>query len=194
MIHHGKMKTIPPGKKTADEARDSRVNLIDALDVLIEKGVVVNGDIAIRVADVDLIYLGLRLLVTSVSKAEELSGRNFSDNGRRPTAQECADIAKLERQIKEIEQKIPQLIDVGTSEKAEQGLAKLVFILVELIRKLLEREAMRRMHGGTLADIEVQKLGMTFKALDRKMEELKGVFGIKDEELNLDLGPLGQLL
>lgn len=180
----------PMGKETSKE----RVTLIDALDKVLEKGAVINGEVAIRVADVDLIYLGLRIVATSISKAEEMSGRNFSNKERAPTKEELDYIAKLEQEIKRAEASIPKLIDAKTPKKAEQGLAKLVLTIVELLRRLLEKEAMRRMQRGSLSGTEIEKLGLTFKALESKTKELKRVFGIEDEELNLDLGPLGNLL
>ncbi len=76
----------------------------------------------------------------------------------------------------------------------KNGLAKLVLILVELIRELLERQAIRRMEAGSLADAEVERLGMTFLRLSEQMEALKKAFGLEGEDLNLDLGPLGKLL
>jgi hypothetical protein len=176
-----------------DTSRD-RVSLIDALDKVLEKGALIQGEVAVRVADVDLIYLGLRIVATSISKAEEMSGKNFSDKKREPTKEDLEYIARLEKEIKRAESQISGLIDVETPQKAEQGLAKLVLTLVELVRRLLEREAMRRMYKGSLSDIDIQKLGTTFKALETKTRELKIIFGIEDEELNLELGPLGNLL
>lgn len=171
-----------------------KVTLIDALDKVLEKGAVINGEVVIRVADIDLIFLGLRIVATSVSKAEEMSGKKFSDKGKAPHKRDLEYIARLEGEIRKIEANIPRVIDAKTPKKAEQGLAKLVLTIVELIRKLLEREAMRRMERGSLSRAEIEKLGLTFKALEKKIEELKLVFGIKDEELNIDLGPLGSLL
>jgi len=77
-------------------------------------------------------------------------------------------------------------------EKAEQGLAKLVLSLIELIRQLLERQAIQRMEGGSLSSEEIERLGSTLMKLEKRMEELKEHFGIDD--LNLDLGPLGKLI
>jgi hypothetical protein len=76
----------------------------------------------------------------------------------------------------------------------ERGLAKLVLTLVDLLRQLMERQAVRRMEGGSLTDEEVERLGQTFMLLEKRMGELKEAFGLADEELNIDLGPLGKLL
>ena len=79
-------------------------------------------------------------------------------------------------------------------EGVEQGLAKLVLTLIELVRQLMERQALHRMEGGSLSDDEIERLGQTFMKLDQRMEELKLAFGLEDEDLNLRLGPLGDLL
>jgi len=79
-------------------------------------------------------------------------------------------------------------------EGVEQGLAKLVLTLIELVRQLMERQALHRMEGGSLSDDEIERLGQTFMKLDNRMEELKLAFGLEGEELNLNLGPLGDLL
>lgn len=76
----------------------------------------------------------------------------------------------------------------------EQGLAKLILTLIELIRQLLEKQAMRRMDSGSLTDDEIERMGETFLKLQQRMSELKTTFGLQDEELNLSLGPLGNLL
>ena len=58
----------------------------------------------------------------------------------------------------------------------------------------MERQALRRIDGGSLSAEEVERLGQTFMLLEQRMEELKDEFGLEDEDLNLDLGPLGQLI
>ena len=75
----------------------------------------------------------------------------------------------------------------------EQGLVQLVLTVVELVRDLMERQAVRRIEAGSLTDEEIERLGATFVKLEARMEELKELFGLDDEDLNLDLGPLGQL-
>ena len=79
-------------------------------------------------------------------------------------------------------------------EKLEKGLAQLVMTIIELLRQLMERQAIHRIEGGTLSPEEVERLGQTFLALAQRMDELKEVFGLEDEDLNLNLGPLGDLL
>jgi hypothetical protein len=79
-------------------------------------------------------------------------------------------------------------------ESLEKGLAQLVLTLVELIRQLMERQALRRIEGGTLSAEEVERLGETFMLLEEKMEELREHFELEPEDLNLDLGPLGKLI
>ena len=79
-------------------------------------------------------------------------------------------------------------------EKLEKGLAQLVLTIVELLRQLMERQALHRIEGGTLSDEEIERLGQTFMALAQRMDELKEEFGLDDRDLNLDLGPLGNLL
>jgi CRISPR/Cas system-associated endonuclease Cas1 len=79
-------------------------------------------------------------------------------------------------------------------ERVEQGLAQLVLTLVELLRQLMERQALRRMEQGTLTDEEIERLGQTFMKLEQRMEELKAEFGLEQRDLNLNLGPLGNLL
>ena len=174
--------------------KNDNVTLVDALDKVLEKGAVINGDVVIRVADVDLVFLGLRLILTSISKAEELSGKNFSNPDKEFTPEDMEYIQKLQREIKRAEENIPKLIDLGNPKKAEQGLAKLVLTLVELIRKLMEKEAYRRVKSGLLLPIEIEKLGLSLKAVKKKVQEIQAIFGIEDEELNLDLGPLGNLM
>ncbi len=78
-------------------------------------------------------------------------------------------------------------------ERVEQGLARLVLTVIELLREILEHQAIRRMDGGTLNEQEVERLGLALLKLNHRMDELKGVFGLTDEDLNIDLGPLGRL-
>jgi len=80
------------------------------------------------------------------------------------------------------------------SSKVDQGLAKLVLTIIELLRQLMERQAMRRVESDSLSDEQLEELGLTLMRLEEKMEELKIIFGLEAEDLNIELGPLGKLL
>jgi hypothetical protein len=88
---------------------------------------------------------------------------------------------------------MPRRLDAD-AESVGRGLAQLVLTLVDLLRQLMERQALRRVEDGSLSDAEIERLGLAFKALAARMEELKVEFGLDDEDLNLHLGPLGDLL
>lgn len=78
-------------------------------------------------------------------------------------------------------------------EDAQRGLAALVLALVDVLRELMERQALRRMEAGTLSDDEIERLGQTFLGLQEGMQQLKDAFGLRAEDLDIDLGPLGRL-
>jgi hypothetical protein len=78
-------------------------------------------------------------------------------------------------------------------EKVEHGLARLVLALVDVIRKVLEHQAVRRMDSGTLTDEQIERLGLALMRLNERMGELKEVFGLTDDDLEIDLGPLGRI-
>jgi hypothetical protein len=79
-------------------------------------------------------------------------------------------------------------------DNVEKGLVQLVLTIVELLRQLMERQALHRIEAGRLSRDEVEQLGRTFLALSERMDELKDHFGLDDQDLNLNLGPLGDLL
>jgi hypothetical protein len=84
---------------------------------------------------------------------------------------------------------VPERISADP-EIVENGLAKLVLSIVELVRRLLEKQALRRMDSGNLSDEEIERLGNALMKLEEKMAELKRTFGLSDDDLNLNLGPL----
>lgn len=173
---------------------EKEVTLLDALDRVVEKGAVVCGDLTLRMADIDLLYIGLRLVATSVSKIESMKQVPRHSPDREPTEYERKYMCTLESEITKAEQNISQLIQLHNPERTEQGLAQLVLTVVVLLKRLMEREALRRIQNGALSNVAIQKLGLTFMALDKKVDELKLVFGIEEDDLNIDLGPLGNLM
>lgn len=75
-----------------------------------------------------------------------------------------------------------------------RGLGQLVLTLIELVRQLMERQAVRRVEAGGLSDDEIERLGRGLMELEERMDQLKDEFGLTQEDLNLNLGPLGNLL
>ena len=102
-------------------------------------------------------------------------------------------LAEFEEELERITEALPRRINADP-EKVEQGLAKLVFSLIELLRRLLEKQALRRVEAGSLTPEEIERMGLTFLRLEEKMDELKAHFGLSEEDLNLSLGPLGDLM
>jgi len=216
--------------------------LCDVLDSALDKGVVLQGDATISVADIDLVFLGLKLVLASVETMESWRKSALSDPGnvypepfgfaqgkhsRRGGNCQASSVrhgvigSALERKMEQYPPTParyepadptdkaqqsplcgkPRPLPAGPdkvypehSRRVEQGLAKLVLTVVELLRRLLEKQALRRMEGGSLTDWEIEQMGITFQRLEQKMEELRRVFGLEGEELNLNLGPLGNLM
>ena len=96
-------------------------------------------------------------------------------------------------QLRCVTDTLPSRINVDP-QSVEQGLAKLVLTLIEFIRRLLEKQAIRRMEGGDLSPEQIEDLGLALMKLESKLEELKTQFGLEAEDLNIDLGPVGRLI
>ena len=107
--------------------------------------------------------------------AQELSGR-------RRTGEPLSEVSVLPRQIN---------ADETTLQKY---LAKLVLALIDVIRRLMERQAARRVNAGSLTDDEVERMGETFLRLDRRMTELRAIFGLEGDDLDINLGRIRDLI
>ena len=102
-------------------------------------------------------------------------------------------VSELNRELKAAGAGAIDRIDCSP-ENIEQGLARLVLSLIELLRRLLERQAIRRMEGGSLDDVKIEEMGQALMKLEAKIHEIAAAFGLRPEDLNLELGPLGNLL
>lgn len=102
------------------------------------------------------------------------------------------DEERLRQSLTFTDSAIPDRI-AADPEVVENGLARLVLSIVELVRRLLEKQALRRMDRGNLSEEEIERLGTALMKLEEKMAELKGVFGLSDDDLNLKLGPVKTL-
>jgi hypothetical protein len=191
---------------------DERLELADLLSHVLDKGVVLKGEVMLAVADIDLIRLDVGLLLTAVETALKhgAAGESLS-LGLRPARPSSAvsgvSGSTMESQVVE---SLPAPKDVAMApleavaeglpprlntdpDKIENGLAKLVLTLIEVLRKVLEHQAVRRMEGGHLSDEEVERLGVALLRLNDRMQDMKGIFGLTDDDLQIDLGPLGRL-
>jgi len=192
---------------------EPRVELSEVLNHILDKGVVLKGEVMLAVADIDLIKLDLGLLLSAVesamrtprvSGARTLGLASPGPESRRPQASsgstmesQVVDSLDAPRDapvtpLESVAENLPQRLNTDP-DKVENGLAKLVLTLIEVLRKVLEHQAVRRMEGGHLSDAEIEKLGVALLRLNDRMQEMKGVFGLKDEDLQIDLGPLGRL-
>ena len=103
------------------------------------------------------------------------------------------ELARLTAELRDMAPGLPSRIDANPDD-IETGLARLVLTIVELLRQVMEHQAVRRMEGGSLTDEEIEQLGLSLMRLQERLDEIKTAFGLAGEELNIDLGPLGRLL
>jgi hypothetical protein len=229
-------------RREEHEWGDSAVprSLVELVNRVLDRGVVLQGEVTISVAGVDLVYLGLNALLTSVSTARRtlerpvggtLAGQQplrslpapsspppesepsptgtagaaepppppapgpASGSASRAVSERFADAAgdALATKLVEVADAMPSRVEVDP-EGVQQDLGRLVLTIVELLRQVVEHQAMRRMEDDDLSEEQVERMGLALLRLEEKMQEIKAVFGLADEELNIDLGPLGKLL
>jgi hypothetical protein len=196
--------------------------LCEALDRVLNTGVVALGEVTLSVADVDLIYLGLQLVVTSVESGRERTPANAgpqpgpdSRGGPRLTPREERPASQAGRPPPVAALPLPSAGQTGAlpsgalgegtklmagaianadSNREKNGLGQLVLTLMKVLHELLKRQALRRIAGGTLTPVQTERLGVTLMNQAREIERLRKDFGLAEEDLNLDLGPLGKLL
>ena len=196
--------------------RTRHVSLCEALDSVLNTGVVALGEVTLSVADVDLIYLGLQLVVTSVEGGREIApmtppsqlDRDPRGSQRLLPGEEMParppPIAALPLAL--ADQASPRPSDtlaekteliasaIADSSRKKNGLGQLVLTLIKVLHELLKRQAIRRIEGGSLTPAQIERLGVTLMQQAEELERLRKDFGLPEEDLNLDLGPLGKLL
>jgi hypothetical protein len=190
----------------------ARIELAEVLSHVLDKGVVLRGEVMLAVADVDLIRLDLGLLLSAVESVVRRSGepgpRAPALGAARPRSPaELPSGSTMESQVVDslhapsdavvapletVAEGLPPRLNTDP-DKIENGLAKLVLTLIEVLRKVLEHQAVRRMEGGHLSDAEIERLGVALLRLNDRMQDMKGIFGLTDDDLQIDLGPLGRL-
>jgi len=191
------------------------VTLLDLVDSILQRGTALSGDLVLSVADVDLVQVNLRALLASVDTVERLRsssggvrpgavpGKEAGEPSpkapraprRLPSARKAAEPSRRSRLPLAVAGHRRPATRIDTDhENVEQGLAQLVLTVIELVRQLMERQALYRMESGSLDDEQVERLGSTFQRLEERMAELTRAFGLEQDDLNLHLGPIGDLL
>lgn len=99
----------------------------------------------------------------------------------------------LMAELTELAEHLPKHIDVDP-DAVGRDLARLVLTIIELLRRVVEHQAIRRMEDPDLSEEQIERMGTALLRLEEKMHEIKGAFGLAGEELNIDLGPLGKAL
>jgi len=110
------------------------------------------------------------------------------------TVTEVEELDALRKEIERAAGKASPLRWNADPEEVQRSVAQLVLTLVEFIRKLLERQAIRRMEAGTLTPEQTEAVGRALMQLEETVRDIAAKFGIPPEELNLDLGPIGKLM
>lgn len=234
-----------PGGLIAPEPANTVRTLADIVSRLLDRGVIVGGDIALSIAGVELAYVGLRGLITSASTARQMgltvgplssgrpslppvgsvppdaglprpstpgntveagtdlaaraalgtTGKEALDAGA-PGAEGAAGAPGLDDAITklahEVSRHLPKAVDISP-DGVQRDLGRLVLTLVELIRRIVEHQAIRRMDDDDLDEQRIERMGLALERLQATMHELRGVFGLTEEDLDIDLGPLGPL-
>lgn len=140
----------------------SRTGLGDLLDRLLERGAVVSGDIVIGLADIDLVLVELRALLTGVESARRRAGVTAADMPHREGT---------DRAPATTTPQLPRRISLD-DERPERGIAGLVVLLADILRDLIEGQALARLEGGSLTDSEIERLGRALHALDNRLDDL----------------------
>ena len=109
------------------------------------------------------------------------------------TVSELAKLDDLRRELERTNASSPLRWNADPDD-VQRSVAQLVLTLVEFIRKLLERQAIRRMEAGTLTDQQTEDIGRALMKLEETVVDIAARFGVLPDELNLDLGPIGKLM
>ncbi len=230
------------GLATGDAARSLTAprSLVELLNRVLDRGVVLGGDVTLSVAGVDLVFLRLSALLTSVATARGTLDALPPSSERVPVVRESAGVAgalpslaqrfepspvppepvspaipaaavatppahssgnremdalpeAIASEIARVADGFPDRVDIDP-EAVQRDLAKLVLTIVELLRRVVEHQAVRRMDDPSLTETQIERMGIALDRLDQQMNEMKRIFGLADGELNIDLGDLGTLL
>ena len=130
----------------------------------------------------------------STRRARPRAKRRVVARGAGLTVSELARLDDLRRELERASGSSSPLRWNADPDDVQRSVAQLVLTLVEFIRKLLERQAIRRMEAGTLTDQQTEDIGRALMKLEETVIDIAARFGVPPEDLNLDLGPIGKLM
>jgi hypothetical protein len=144
----------------------------------------------------------LRSVKKAVTRAAKKPSKPRRLSTRRAVGSSSSQLASLEvREIESLRSELKRLSHSDSPprwnadpEDVRRSVGKLVLTLIEFIRQVLERQAIRRMDAGTLTAEETEKVGLALMRLEETIRDLAAQFGLRPEDLNLDLGPIGKLV
>lgn len=131
---------------------------------------------------------------TKRRQARRTSRRSVQPAALRAGSVEVQEIESLRAELQRVARGTQPPRWNADPDEVRRSVVKLVLTLVEFIRQLLERQAIRRVEQGTLTDEETEAVGLALMRLEETIRELSAQFGIAPEDLNLDLGPVGRLI
>jgi len=178
-------------------------SLLDVVDNLIDKGLALDAEVVLGLADIDLIYLRAGALVVAADRVFPRNGtarqKRVAHRGTLGPSSSTTQLTPLRTQPpvavgrRNGEPAASSLTSTAAPDDASRSVIRLVLTLVEFVRQLLERQAVRRVRERTLTPDEIERLGTALMRLESTVHELAERHGLDPADLNLDLGPLGTL-
>ena len=175
-------------------------SLLDVVDTLIDKGLALDAEVVLGLANIDLVYLRVGALLAAADRVLATKPGRRRSPTRRPTEirpssrnPEAPDAAATSSRGADHAEAVPARLNAVAPDDTSRSVIRLVLTLVEFVRQLLERQAVRRVREQTLTPEEIERLGTAFMRLEATVHELAERHGLDPAELNLDLGPLGTL-
>lgn len=189
--------------------------LSDVIEHLLDRGAVVLGRSTISLVGIDLIHLELQLLLSSVETLNSTdpgrtvppthlvppmgdaatvpSSADATDQASSPSTASAGSVPIDLASYRDARAAEPSTLpaELPDNSKTARGLVQLVLTLVELLRQIIESQALRRVEGGSLSEEEIERVGEALKALEDKMVELRELFDLQEQDLSLDLDLLG---
>lgn len=203
MAKKAKRRALAPSPSLPSERSQS---LLDVVDNLIDKGVAVDGEVVLGLADIDLVYVRLGALIAAADRVFEPhsgppSRRRRASHAWLSAPRRAASVTTAAAPASPVPAQPshrPATRAAGTpappADETSRSVMKLVLTVVEFVRQLLERQAVRRVNERSLTPDEIERLGAALMRLESTVHDLADRHGLDPAELNLDLGPVGKLL